>query len=365
MKAIVLQDNEQRSSPFQQHLDNDKNRAYGVSTMCMYQAVSRLDYGTPALFDFKLYSLMNTDPKLAGYVQQMDGIIVIVDTKSRDLDTILQRTQDVKRNNPTKPMLIVLETYSKCKSQSFGHTIDQAYKTCQLDEEFQQFDKQKQSLASFNQLNSQNCRVFFIDYTSDNANSKVAHEWIHNMMKQALQKAPAVKPSVSSSSSISSIQSQPNQIKSLTVPLQEFIRQFEQKTLPLDYWDHYGRLRIVTYSLNTYKYSGTVNPSGWLCTHWKAYKESVGHNHLWNYTMTRFWANILTELLTTNKYKSFYELYMANPQIQNGRLFKEYYSDTILFSDRARNEWVAPDLMPMAMPKVGMVKPVSASSVSY
>lgn len=36
-----------------------------------------------------------------------------------------------------------------------------------------------------------------------------------------------------------------------------------------------------------------LNKNGWLCTHWKRYKESVSHGEKWHYTLTTFWVRIV------------------------------------------------------------------------
>ena len=122
-------------------------------------------------------------------------------------------------------------------------------------------------------------------------------------------------------------------------------QQFQSGTMPLHIWDHYGRLRIVDYSLMKYGYANTIDPNGWLCKHWKSYKTTIGHGDLWHYSLTRFWINIIYNLQTKNKYKTFDELYKNNPNIHTGSLFKKYYSDDVIFTPKARNEWVQPNLV--------------------
>ena len=119
--------------------------------------------------------------------------------------------------------------------------------------------------------------------------------------------------------------------------------QFERCKMNLNLWDHYGRLRIVHYSLMKYGFANTIDPNGWLCKNWKKYKTSIGHGNLWHYTLTRFWATILYCLQSKNKYSTFSELYEKNPEVQNGSLFKEYYLDDIVFTTNARNNWVSPN----------------------
>lgn len=115
--------------------------------------------------------------------------------------------------------------------------------------------------------------------------------------------------------------------------------------IPFKSADHYGRLKIVDYAIMTYGYKGAIDSNGWLCTNWKKYKKSIGHGNLWNYSLTRFWINILYNLQVKNNYKSFDELYTNNSIIHNGKLFQQYYSNDVLFSDNAKNNWVPPNLI--------------------
>lgn len=44
-----------------------------------------------------------------------------------------------------------------------------------------------------------------------------------------------------------------------------------------------------------------------------------------------------------NDYKNFNELYTKNEFIHKGKLFQKYYTNEVLFSDKARNSWVSPN----------------------
>ena len=54
--------------------------------------------------------------------------------------------------------------------------------------------------------------------------------------------------------------------------------------------------------------------------------------------------NIINELQSENNYKSFDDLYNDNKMIHYGSYFKNFYTNDVLFSDKARKEWVQPDL---------------------
>jgi len=126
---------------------------------------------------------------------------------------------------------------------------------------------------------------------------------------------------------------------------QQVLEQFEAATLPLELWNNYGRLYVVWAAMNKTGYEDCLNKNGWLCTHWKRYKESVGHGEKWHYTLTTFWVRIIHSVYDQST--SFRELYQTNADLQNGALWKRYYSEKTLMSDAARNDWVEPDSAPL------------------
>lgn len=135
---------------------------------------------------------------------------------------------------------------------------------------------------------------------------------------------------------------------SQTISNDELIQGFTHGTLPLSMWDHYGRLRIVYLAIVKLGWAKAIDPNGWLCKSWRRYKTSIGHGHLWHYTLTRFWGNLLHDLQKKNKYKNFSELYNDpnNQFLHSGRLFQKYYTNDVLFSDKARKQWVSPNKDP-------------------
>lgn len=334
MRAILLIDDEKRHSDFKADIGRNSEYVSWPSTMC--RMPTKAERGSKKLFDFETFSLMVTDDKLTNYVKLFDGVIIVVEDINYN-NKILNRIVEIYNLLLPlhKPLLIVVEKSEVYRAEPIK-TIP---------------------ITNLHTLMSQYCRVFYVDYSSgEKYSSDIARkpaEWLnstmkynkdklHNPIKQDTEDTKDTKTESESAKPMKVYM--PNTI-SKDIPLTEYIKQFEGKTLPLDKWDHYGRLRIVSYSLVKHGYTKTIDPNGWLCTNWKAYKESIGHNHLWNYTLTRFWANILFELIANNKYESFYEMYDANKKIQNGKLFQQYYSNAVLFSDKARETWVPPDLL--------------------
>ena len=237
------------------------------------------------IFNYQIFGLLTVDKKLSDYIKSRDGIIILLDTIN---DTILERINTIVHNSPFTPIAIILNTSHKNSYQ----------------------------LDSFTKVNH---RQLFIN------NNFYAKEWFNNTI---------ITTNVAKSQIV---------LTSINIPIQEMAKQFQDCTMPLKLWDHYGRLRIVYYAIMKYGFDNAINSNGWLCTNWFKYKTSIGHGNLWHYTLTRFWACILYSLQLRGKYNNFADLYEANPFIHNGSLFKEYYTDDVLFTAYARNNWVPPN----------------------
>jgi hypothetical protein len=295
------------------------------------------------IFKYDTFSLETNDPKINEYVKTRDGIIMVVNIEHYN-NHLHERIVDLTKYVPLEnPIVYVFEQYKEGKlTKNLCETLK-------------------------NLTQSENRKAFHVDYTAKSkhdifvidpssvgmavnpSHGKVvkapAHQenepknWFYSMMRNLNTKPKVVVPNS-------------NNIKTLTsknISIDEMVKQFENKTMSLTLWDHYGRLRIVSYSLCKYGYSKTIDPYGWLCTTWKNYKVSIGHGNLWHYTLTRFWTNIIYNLQRKNNYKTFKELYESNQMIQSGKFYSKYYTDDVLFSDVlfsvvARNEWVKPNI---------------------
>lgn len=284
-KVAVLLDRENRNSSYLHNL------AYGVKNplLCLQQTPTQH-------FIYQTFGLLINDKKLDDFIISRDGIMILIDLSSllnNLFDNIIKRIQTIIQLIPNKPLLIVLENTS---ADSFQYNL------------IKDLLKNKYHKCA-NQDEYYNSRAWFIDILTSSDKNVIPNITSRNISENIL------------------------------------ISKFINATLPLEIWDHYGRLRIVYYSLMKYGILGTMDPQGWLCTNWKKYKTSVGHGHLWHYTLTRFWAQILFGIISKNFYKSFDELYNNHPEIHQGKLFQKYYSNDVLFSDQARNQWIPPNLI--------------------
>lgn len=279
--VLVLLDDELRRSNF---LDGDKNSSrFGISEpilwMCRIQTEDEL-----RIFRYEVFGLLTKDAKLDQLISRKDGLVIILRKCDSDISS---RIKDIVTANQNKPIMLILE------------------------------DIKLEHLPSW--FASENRKSFGVGEYS------AAKKWFY----QQIQNTKVVKLE--------------NQYTSRTIPIEEMAAKFEDKSLEMELWDHFGRLRIVHYYLSKNGFKQTIDQNGELCKHWKAYKTSVGHGRLWNYTLTRFWTNIIYQMMELHKGKSFEQMYDATPSVQNGSLHKKYYYDETIFSDTARNNWVAPD----------------------
>lgn len=122
-----------------------------------------------------------------------------------------------------------------------------------------------------------------------------------------------------------------------TMSAKQLMQEFGNKTLPIELFDHYSKLRIMWCSLIKFGFEASINTNSWLCTRLRSY-EKIN----WNYTLTRFWLNVLFGIQDSHKYKSFNDLYSHNHRIHSEELAFDYYDKKTLYSNKTKNSWIAP-----------------------
>jgi len=293
MKQVtVLLDDENKNNSYLEYLGQTAT----FPGMCLYVSQAKIDESR--IFNFNTFGLMTENKKLDDYLKTRDGIICLMEYTSVN-DKSLNRMKNIAELCPNSPILFII---------------------------FSNDDKMI-NLNVFDKLENNNRKVFINNKFIDMHHPR-GIQWFYDKIKNIAQLDLSDK------------------YTSVTIPIKEMVTQFYDNTLPITFWDHYGRLRIVFFSILHYGYKNTIDQNGWLCTNWKKYKHSIGHGNLWNYTLTRFWTNILYCIQRRHKFKTFKELYDRFPKIHYGSLFKEFYSNDIIFSDRARKTWIPPNLPP-------------------
>lgn len=72
-----------------------------------------------------------------------------------------------------------------------------------------------------------------------------------------------------------------------------------------------------------------------------------GHTALYHETLTLAWVRVVALAVARSGASSFAGLLAAHPQLLDNHLLDAHWSREVLFSSRARAEWVPPDLAPI------------------
>lgn len=293
-RVIVLLENETNRSQFL----NEFGLNPPDSTMCRIQTESER-----RIFRYEVFGLFTMDPKIQDLITEKHGIVIIITNINKQA---INRIHQIIDSNPQISLLLIYENLVVDLNEFFN-MIGNSF-----------LDLFKVSNRKF---------IFSRNQFSD------GKQWFYNKIQLNLYKP--INKNTSESSTI---------LSSKTININDMVTQFENSSLPLTIWDHYGRLRIVNHYLEKYGYQRTSDIDGPLCVAWKKYKTSVGHEKLWNYTLTRFWINVLYSLHKKEPYLTFSQIYERYTDIQFGSFFKKYYSDDVIFSQLAKNTWIEPNL---------------------
>jgi hypothetical protein len=78
---------------------------------------------------------------------------------------------------------------------------------------------------------------------------------------------------------------------------------------------------------------------------------SKGHPEKFHYTLTRAWLDLIAGAAARHPGATTAAALLAQcPALADPRTVRQFYSDALLASDRARSGWVDPDLSPIGLP---------------
>jgi hypothetical protein len=303
-----------------------------LSLMCRLPTPA--DYKEVTLFTFEVFGLNVVSSKLDDYIQSMSGVIILCQLSKMN-KSVVKRIYNVRQLCKPNPLLICIGV-----------------------DDMESQDKINKVSKIFAKLNSSTSMVTFVDNIGGDDQVKKAKVWYYDTMSNhKINKTVGTNgitvyiPPQSKHKLVHTIRTVEDcwltNINTHTMmQMSDLVKQFESNTLPLSKWNHYSRLKIVYYALKIYGYSNAIDQKGWLCTNWINYKSSVGHGHLWNYTLTRFWINVIYGVMTKHKYENFDDMYKSNVFLSNGKLFKDFYTDDVVFSQNARTNWIKPNILP-------------------
>jgi hypothetical protein len=326
-KVIVLMDNENRDSQF----INSYSFGKSTSLMMLCRSMTKAEQDGLTTFKFEVFGLLTKSAKLDEFIPTHDGIIISIDASNllKFSKEIGERISVISTNNKNIPIAVVIDHDRLVKlSNNLLDSLKSQLTVADIHELFVlPYIKQTGSL-----IGDQQGLIFITKENTDStyhSDSICVGKWIEEKLHKSHKKYldNVVKKS---------------KLTSHTIHAVNLMTQFNKATLPIELWDHYGRLRVVWCSLQRFGYENTIDKTGWLCTSWKRYKTSIGHGDKWNYTMTRFWSTVIWNMQKHKQYKTFNELYNDNENIHSGRLFQKYYGDEI-FSEHAKNNWIPPN----------------------
>lgn len=242
----------------------------------------------------QIFSLKVTDSKINDYIKTKEAIIIILDDKIYS-EEINNRIKYIINENPKTPILFIFDNIKMNMINDPNEYI-------------------KNFVA-------ENRKAFYYSENSINKNEPMT--WLNYFLKK-IEKKDSIGQNEYSD--------------------EELITLFHIQQLPMKNWNHKERLRIVWIHLVKYGYNNCINQNGILCKNWKKYKNSIGHSELWNYTITRFFIELLFPL--TKKYNSLNQIWenMNFGHLKDGKLFLKYYTRDALFSEKAKNEYILPNI---------------------
>ena len=126
---------------------------------------------------------------------------------------------------------------------------------------------------------------------------------------------------------------------------EEFVRSFEDCTLPGEQFHHADHIRLTWILLR----SGDVETAGnRIASAIVRFATHNGSPAKYHETVTRAWLRLVAAAMeATPSVGSFEEFARAHPELLDKGLLLKYYSARLLQGDEARMEWVEPDIAPL------------------
>lgn len=137
-------------------------------------------------------------------------------------------------------------------------------------------------------------------------------------------------------------------MKTETQPLtdEEFVTQLQQKTLAASEFGHIAHLRLAYILLTLYELDEARKR---VCRTIRDYAEYLGAKDKFNYTLTCFIVTLMHKVLKSSDISSWDEFIIHNQGLVSycKNIVSEYYSDDLLNSKIAKQQYVEPDLQAM------------------
>ena len=126
---------------------------------------------------------------------------------------------------------------------------------------------------------------------------------------------------------------------------EEFLRAFEDTTLPDDAFPHRAHIRMAWLYLRR---DGPEAAAGPITEGIRRFATAKGAPGMYHHTMTLVWLRLVAAALRrTPDVASFDAFWAAHPDLAEKRQPQRFYSEGALWSPAARTGWVEPDLRPL------------------
>ena len=125
----------------------------------------------------------------------------------------------------------------------------------------------------------------------------------------------------------------------------EFIRAFEDCTLPNEFFHHRDHLRLAWIYLRIYGERGARTRMSESIRRFAAFH---GKSDKYHETMTLAWLRLVANAMAAVPHDaSFDQMILRSPELLQKQTVEKYYSSAALSSGAARACWIEPDLQPL------------------
>jgi hypothetical protein len=129
--------------------------------------------------------------------------------------------------------------------------------------------------------------------------------------------------------------------------IESLASQFEAASLPEAQWTHEAHLVVGLYLLLHYgREESIIRLRSRIISMNNVHGTPNSATRGYHETITLFWVWVLNEYIRKNQFKhepAYYQRFLSSPYQRSDLLFR-FYSREVLFSVKARAEWVVPDL---------------------
>jgi N-formylglutamate deformylase len=122
---------------------------------------------------------------------------------------------------------------------------------------------------------------------------------------------------------------------------QEFATAFENGHIPKEEFRHVDHLRLAWHYGTV---AGFEDAARKVAAGIKRFAERNNLGGLYHETITMFWVSEIYRVIPSCPAASFAEFAEKNPWLKDKNYIFSFYSEQVLYSEKARKEWVAPDI---------------------